>query len=73
MIGLAGLANGAHPLRHPDGPLFVVVRRRRIAYAELWSWRNGIMRWAGDPDAPRFHDIRAGFEALARKVVVPID
>jgi hypothetical protein len=70
MIGLHGLPDGAHTRPHPDGDVFLLVRRGRVVGAQLWlTARPGYRHWAADPGVTAT-GIRAGPQALARKVVV---
>jgi hypothetical protein len=70
-IGLRGLPDGAHTVRHPDGDVFLLIRRGRIVGAQLWlTARPGYQHWAADPGVTAT-GIRAGLQALARKVVMP--
>jgi hypothetical protein len=72
MIGLTKLPGGAHTLTHPDGPLFLIVRRRRVVYAELHAAsRQGVLKWTAGPGATLPPQL-AGYLALAESVVVPI-
>lgn len=71
MIGLQTPRGGGYALTHPLGPLFVIIRRRRLVYAELHDrLGGGIVRWSAVDD-PTPETRLAGLQALARKVLVP--
>jgi hypothetical protein len=71
-IGLARLPAGGHILRHPDGPLFIIIRRRRVVFAELRARDGGgWLRWTASPGASLPSQL-AGYLALAESVVMPI-
>jgi hypothetical protein len=71
MIGLANLPNGPHHLRLLDEELFILVRRRRIVYAESWFADGGKLAWRSSAPGIRAEQIVTGLQALAEKVVMP--
>lgn len=53
MIGLRGLPDGGHLLEHPDGPLWVLVRKGRIVRGEIYQvTANRLRGWPNDNPRP---------------------